>query len=152
MESTQTRANAPVRPSDEDRLKRALRLAASQASAMTGGGAALVYTRASDDPTTGRLRAAAGFLSTDEVRQVAGGLHSIVGDVLANGEAQTGDRLVDLGERGAAGTLALPMAARNETHGVLVVASATALIQVIGSVRLATNSGTCDRPFSPKKT
>ena len=50
----------------EDRLNRALRITASQASSLTGGGAALLYTHAEGDPTTGRLRAAAGFKSADE--------------------------------------------------------------------------------------
>jgi signal transduction histidine kinase len=127
MDTTQSSPRAAEIPTDEDRLGRALRLVASQASAITRGGAALVYTRASADSATGRLRAAAGFRSTDEARQVTSGLHSIVGDAFASAEPQTGDPLPALDERGAGGTLALPMISRDQTLGVLVVASENAL-------------------------
>ena len=39
----------------EDRLNRALRICASQASSLTGGGAALLYTRQPGDSLSGRL-------------------------------------------------------------------------------------------------
>ena len=121
MESTKQPSPATDGPSDEDRLGRALRLVASQASSLVGGGAALVYGRAATDSATGRLRAAAGFRSTDEAREVTSGLHSTVGDALASGESQTSPPISILEARGAGGTLALPMTARGQTLGVLVV-------------------------------
>jgi signal transduction histidine kinase len=122
MTTTQSPSGYPDPRIEQDRLPHALRLAASQASALAGG-AALVYTRASDEAPTGRLRAAAGFRSTEEAREVARGLHALVGDVLAGGEPRSEDALPALQERGQAGTLALPMAVRGTTHGVLVVAT-----------------------------
>ena len=71
----------PTGTSDE-RLTHALRITASQAAGLIGGGASLVYTHAEGDASSGRLRAAAGFASAEEARATAaaidGFVHAIV--------------------------------------------------------------------------
>ena len=70
-------STSPTAAADE-RLTRALRITASQAVGLIGGGASLVYTHAEGDATSGRLRAAAGFASADEARATAAALESFV--------------------------------------------------------------------------
>ncbi|MCA9504344.1 MAG: GAF domain-containing sensor histidine kinase [Myxococcota bacterium] len=115
-------------PAEDERLNRALRLTASQASSLSGGGAALVYTRFEDDPLTGRLRAAAGFRTADEARLRASELSEIVARVLQSGQSETAPPIT---EREAsepdAGALVLPCVARDEIIGALVVSPRTAL-------------------------
>jgi signal transduction histidine kinase len=113
---------------DEDRLNRALRISASQASSLVGGGAALVYTHTEGDPTTGHLRAAAGFKSADEARQTANALNPLVVSAIDSAEAQTSSAAGPLAERLADATChALPLMARERSVGVLLFVSATPL-------------------------
>jgi signal transduction histidine kinase len=109
---------------DDDRLNLALRLAASQASSLVGGGAALLYSASPDGFGPARLRAAAGFRSAEEARQISAGLAEIVNQALSTGEAASAAPLSVLGERAAGGTLVVPMASRNQTRGALVVTHA----------------------------
>jgi signal transduction histidine kinase len=109
------------RPRGEDRLQRAFGLVASQASTVTRGGAALLYTREQHTGSKGRLRAAAGFRSTDEARTVANAVQSLVAQVLESGETETCEAVPVLAERGAAGVFAQPMVERGEVLGVLLV-------------------------------
>ena len=106
----------------EDQLNRALRITASQASGLCSGGAVLLYSRIDSDPETGRLRAAAGFRSADEARQMAASLEGLVHDAIDTGERQndgaTGSG-ADAGTGGAA--IAIPLTARNRVVGALLV-------------------------------
>lgn len=107
----------------EDQLNRALRITASQASGLCGGGAVLIYSHIDSDPATGRLRAAAGFRSADEARQMAAHVERLVHDAIEVGEAQRGEAIGPIAERGNDGTaLALPLIARTEVVGALLIA------------------------------
>ena len=77
-------------PTSEDELNRALRITASQTSALCNGGAVLLYSHIDSDPETGRLRAAAGFGSADEARQMAADCEKLVRDAINTGETQRG--------------------------------------------------------------
>ena len=115
----------PTKSAAEERLNRALRLSASQASSLAGGGAVLVYTHVEGDPTTGRLRAAAGYKSADEARQTASSLQSLVAATIDSAEAQTSAVSGPLAERLAGASChALPLMARDRSVGVLVLVSA----------------------------
>jgi signal transduction histidine kinase len=115
-------------PTDEDRLNRALRISASQASSLAGGGAALLYTHAVGDPTTGRLRAAAGFKSADEARQTATALDALVVAAIDSAEPQTSRVEGPLSERLIEATChALPLMTRGRSVGVLLLATSTPL-------------------------
>ena len=118
---------SPTQDSDE-RMNRALRLTASQASHLCGQGAALVYTHAEGDPTTGRLRAAAGFKSADEARQTAATLGDLVRTTIDTTEPQTAPVTGPLAERLVGASFhALPLIARKRSVGVLVVGPASDL-------------------------
>jgi signal transduction histidine kinase len=109
-------------PASEDQLNRSLRITASQASGLCGGGAVLLYSRIDPDPATERLRAAAGFRSADEARQVAAHLAELVRDAIDAGETQRGDATGPIADRGNGGTaLAIPLMARNRVVGALLV-------------------------------
>jgi signal transduction histidine kinase len=132
-------------PTDEDRLNRALRISASQASSLAGGGAALFYTHAVGDPTTARLRAAAGFKSADEARQTATALNALVVAAIDSDEPQTSSVEGPLSERLIEATChALPLMARGRSVGVLLLATATQLSteanKAIGALIWATAS------------
>jgi signal transduction histidine kinase len=105
-------------PSDEDQLNRSLRIAASQVSGLSGGAGVLIYSNLDTDPPTGRLRAAAGFSSADDARQMAASLEKLIQDARDSEEVQNGS------ERP---TLAIPLIARNRVVGVLVVSANTAI-------------------------
>ena len=111
----------PTGISDE-RLTRALRITASQAAGLIGGGASLVYTHTEGDPTSGRLRAAAGFASADEARRTATSLEEFVRTIADAAEPQTAPVVAPLAERlpGAA-MWGLPFIARDGCVGALVV-------------------------------
>jgi signal transduction histidine kinase len=110
-------------PATEDQLNDALRIIASQASSLCGGGAVLLYSHIDSDPATGRLRAAAGFRSADEARQMGAHLENLVSDAIDAGETQRGQPSAAVAERGNDGTaLAIPMMARDRVVGALVVA------------------------------
>jgi signal transduction histidine kinase len=106
----------------EDQLNRALRITASQASGLCSGGAVLLYSHIDSDPATGRLRAAAGFRSADEARQMAASLEGLVHDAIDTGERQKGGATgssADAGSDNAA--IAFPLTARNRVVGALLV-------------------------------
>ena len=73
----------------DDRLNRALRICASQASSLTGGGAALLYTHQPGHSLSGRLRAAAGFRSADEARESSAAFEALVTSAIDTAEAQS---------------------------------------------------------------
>lgn len=116
------RASAPAPPA-EDRLQLALRLAAGQASSLVGGGPSLLFTK--NGSTAGapalKLRAAAAFQSPEQARQAAIDLDAIAREIVSGGEAHQGPSPDSLGERAAAGMLALPLQVRDRLHGVLIV-------------------------------
>ena len=112
----------------DDRLNRALRVTASQASSLSSGGAALVYTHVEGDPTTGRLRAAAGFKSADEARQTAATLEEIVRAAIDTAEPQSAAVAGPLATRlQNASCHVLPLIARRRSVGVLVIVATTVL-------------------------
>jgi len=118
---------SPTQDSDE-RMNRALRLTASQASHLCGQGAALVYTHLEGDSTTGRLRAAAGFRSADEARQTAAKLGDLVRMTIDTAEPQSAPVTGPLAERLVGAKFhALPLIARKRSVGVLILAPATEL-------------------------
>jgi signal transduction histidine kinase len=110
-------------PANEDQLNRALRIAASQASGLCRGGAILLYSHIGSDPATGRLRAAAGFRSADEARQMAVHLERLVHDAIDSGETQRGETTGPIADRGNDETaLAIPLMARSQVVGALLLA------------------------------
>ena len=112
----------PSRGSDEGaRSTRALRSTAHRAVSLVGGGLALLYTKEAGHPASARLRAAAGFPSPDEARQASSELLSLVRAVLDEGRVRSGEPLAS--NEATGGVLALPMNAREEVLGVLVVAT-----------------------------
>jgi signal transduction histidine kinase len=115
-------------PANEDQLNRALRIAASQASGLCSGGAILLYSHIGSDPATGRLRAAAGFRSADEARQMAAHLERLVHDAIDSGETQRGETTGPIADRGNDETaLAIPLMARSQVVGALLLAPIAAL-------------------------
>jgi len=106
-------------PSLEDQLNRALRIVASQASGLCAGGPALIYSHVDTDAANGRLRAASGFRSADEARQLAAQLDATVRDAIESGDEQTSAASVGGGEATA---LTIPMRARGGVVGALVIA------------------------------
>lgn len=110
-------------PASEEQLNRALRIMASQASGLCGGGAVLLYSHLDSDLATARLRAAAGFRSADEARRMARHLDRLVRDAIDAGETQRGEAIGPISDRGNDGTaLAIPLTARDRVVGVLLVA------------------------------
>ena len=104
-------------PAAEDQLNRALRITASQASRLASGGAALLYSHVGQDPANGRLRAAAGFHSADDARELATRLEQLVRATIDAGEMQTGE---SVGSDHA--TIGIPLIARDCVVGALVLA------------------------------
>jgi signal transduction histidine kinase len=107
-------------PAGEDQLNRALRITASQASGVCNGGAVLLYSHIDSDPATGRLRAAAGFRSADDARQMAAHFEELVRDAIQVGETQ-------IGGANDATAIAIPMMARDRIVGALFVAPTSPL-------------------------
>ena len=104
------------------RLTRALRITASQAAGLIGGGASLVYTHNEGDTTSGRLRAAAGFATADEARATSTAVESFVRAIVDSAEPQTAPVASPLAERMADATMyGLPLVAREGCVGALVV-------------------------------
>lgn len=106
-------------PKIENPLNHALRMAASQASANSGTSAVLLYSHVDADPESGRLRAAAGFRSAEDARQLAASLESIVHDAIDS--AQTCQHRTDDGKEATA----FPLMARGRVVGVLAISSTT---------------------------
>ena len=118
---------------EEDRLNHALRISASQASSLTGGGGALLYTHLEGDPMTGRLRAAAGFTSMDEARQTAAGLVAIIRSTIDTAQPQTEALTGPLAARiPGASCHTLPLIARKRSVGVLVIVPTAPLCEEVG--------------------
>ncbi len=118
----QTAQPAPA----DDRLNRALRLTASQASGLVGGGAVLVYSHLLSEPVTGRLRAAAGFRSADEARQTAAGLEQEVRAAIDSATNQSAPTPPPISDRcPGMPTEIRPLVARNQVVGALVFAATT---------------------------
>ncbi len=107
----------------EDELNRALRLTASQASGLSGNGPILLYSHVGTDPENGRLRAAAGFRSVDEARQLAATLEGLVHAVIDTAERQTQTT------EGAKEAVALPLVSRERVVGALVFSPQAPLSQ-----------------------
>ncbi|MCR9097784.1 MAG: HAMP domain-containing histidine kinase [bacterium] len=106
----------------DERTTRALRITASQAAGLIGGGASLVYTHTEGDATSGRLRAAAGFANADEARATAAALESFVHAIVDAAEPQSGPVVAPLSERLPGTTMhGLPLVAREGCVGALVV-------------------------------
>ena len=106
----------------EDRLNRALRICASQASSLTGGGAALLYTHQPGHSLSGRLRAAAGFRSADEARESSAAFEALVTSAIDTAEAQSQAVSGPLAARlSGASVHVIPLLARNRCVGALVV-------------------------------
>jgi signal transduction histidine kinase len=136
METTQNLSN-------EDQLNRALRVTASQASGLCAGGAVLLYSHIDSDPPAGRLRAAAGFRSADDARQLAGHLEGLVRDAIDSGETQRSEAVGPIANRGTDSTaVAIPLMARDRVVGALVVAPTHPLTEetreTIGSLAWST--------------
>lgn len=88
----------------------------------------LLYSHIDSDPASGLLRAAAGFRSADEARQMAADLQALVGDAIDTGETQRGRTPEAIAARGSDGSaLAIPLTARDRVVGVLVAAPAAPL-------------------------
>jgi signal transduction histidine kinase len=117
--------NSTSNPEDEDQLNRALRITASQTSGLCSGGAVLLYSHIGGDPETGRLRAAAGFRSADEARQMAARVEGLVRDAIQAGETQT----ADLNETNGGTALAIPLLARDHVVGAMLVAPTSPVSQ-----------------------
>ena len=109
----------------EDQLTRALRMAASQASAVSGTSAVLLYSHIEADPANGRLRAAAGFRSADDARKLATSLESIVLEAIDS--AQVRETRTSDGRQATA----MPLMARGRVVGVLAICSETVLADEI---------------------
>ncbi len=110
-----------LNPASEDRLTRVLRMAASQASGLSGSSAVLVYSHIDADPAAGRLRAAAGFRAAEDARKLAAEIESKVHEAIDSAEANsmlTHDRSC---------AVAIPLMARGRVVGVLALASSEAL-------------------------
>ena len=106
----------------DDRLSRAMRLVASQASTLCGGAAVLTYTHGPGDPSVGRLRAAAGFRSADEARDSARELSGLVAVTLDQRQAQIAPAPRALSDRlTGANAHAIPLSTRQLCVGALVI-------------------------------
>jgi signal transduction histidine kinase len=109
----------------DDRLSRAMRLVASQASTLCGGAAVLTYTHGPGDPSVGRLRAAAGFRSADEARDSARELSGLVAVTLDQRQAQIAPAPPALSDRlTGANAHAIPLSTRQLCVGALVIVTA----------------------------
>jgi signal transduction histidine kinase len=121
METTPTMTAA-------DRLNRALRITASQAASLAGGGAALLYTNLEGDPTTGRLRAAAGFVSAEEARETSSVVGPLVASAIDTAEPQAAGVQGPLANRlPSASFQVTPLMARGRSVGVLVLVTTGSL-------------------------
>ena len=110
-------------------LTAALRATASRASSATGGCALLFAALPGEDAgeSPARLRAAAGFSSADEARSASQSVMPEVRDTLASPEPRLLGPIAALGPRAAGNATALPLGFEDRTHGVLIVASPTAI-------------------------
>jgi len=104
-------------PAAEEQLNRALRITASQASRLASGGEALLYSHVEPDPEAGRLRAAAGFRSAEDARQMATQYQPLVQAAIEARDTQSGESVHD-----DATALAIPLIARDRVVGVLFLA------------------------------
>ena len=122
MDLNESHGNESVTPSTviENRLNLSLRLAASQASSLVGGGASLLFTvNSADASAPPQLRAAAGFRTPEEARSAANRATSLAQDAIMTGEPQTTSETGS--PEHASATLALPLAVPKQVLGVLVI-------------------------------
>ncbi len=109
-------------PIVEERINRALRITASQASGLAGGAATLIYTKAENEPEAGRLRAAAGFRAAEDARDVANSIEALVASAITTREVQTGPVSGAIAERNNVdAVIAMPLLARGLAVGALIV-------------------------------
>jgi signal transduction histidine kinase len=107
----------------------AMRLSASQASILAGGGPALLFTMDPAQPGTPKLQAAAGFDSPDSARQAAVQLASAARESLTRGSHDSGPAFGALANAPGALALLFPICAREDTLGVLAVSTPAALAE-----------------------
>ena len=110
--------------SSSSQLACALRTAATRLADTVGNGCALVFAALPADlaPDAGtRLRAAAGFAAADLARAAAAAALPIVRETIKTGQRRQCEPLQELGKRGAAGTLVLPLRWNDRMRGVLVI-------------------------------
>ena len=114
---------APAAPSQSgERASLALRLTASQASSLIGGGPSLLFTTSSAESVSKpNLRAAAGLATPDDARRVAAELSEFAQNAMAGTSPVKAGALPSLGAGPQAGTLALPLIQSGRTLGVLIV-------------------------------
>jgi len=115
---------------DTERLNAVLRDAASRAAELAGGGCALIFVKGSDGSAgsaQARLRAAAGFATSDAACAAAAAVIDLVNSTVKSGEAVVADPVAAFECRGADSTRALPLSRDGLSSGVLVVASPASL-------------------------
>jgi len=111
-------------PESLEMLTASLRAAASRAAELAGGGASLLFAfLPGDDRALGapRLRAAAGFASLDDARGSAEALAGAAQQALASTSPTQGPAPTQMGARGQAGVLFLPLHLSDRMHGLLAV-------------------------------
>ena len=115
-------ATGPVAAPTPERLALSMRLAASQASVLVGGGPALLYTADPAAPGTPKLQAAAGFDSPDAARQAGLEVAAAAREVFARcANASALAFGLPANQNPAAQSLLLPIHVRNRVLGVLAV-------------------------------
>ncbi|MEZ4218326.1 MAG: HAMP domain-containing sensor histidine kinase [Myxococcota bacterium] len=117
-------------------LASALRAAATHVADLVGGGCALVFAAVPGDdsreaPT--RLRAAAGFAAADAAKAAAAAALPLVDDAIAGADRRLAAPLPELGRRGAAETIVLPLAWDGRALGALVVGAPHTLTKSVAA-------------------
>jgi len=117
-------------------LAPALRAAATHAAEAVGGGCALVFAALPGDESAEaatRLRAAAGFAAADLAKVAAAAALPLVTEVIGGGERHVGAALPELGKRGSAETIVLPLRFDERTLGAIVVGVPRAIASAEGN-------------------
>ncbi len=123
--------------SSSSQLACALRTAATRLADTVGNGCALVFAALPADlaPDAGtRLRAAAGVAAADRARAAAAAALPLVRETIETGQRRQCEPLQELGKRGAAGTLVLPLRWNDCMRGVLVIGTPRRLSDDAASV------------------
>jgi signal transduction histidine kinase len=118
-------------------LATALRATATRLADTVGNGCALVFAAVpgDDSPDAGtRLRAAAGFAAADVARAAADAAVPIVRETLETGQKRQCEPLPELGKRGGAGTLVLPLRWGDTMRGAVVVGTPSAISDDVASM------------------
>ncbi len=120
-------------PERSQLLTNALRATASRAVELSQGGSALLFAKMPGEVDDGppRLRAAAGFASTDEARQAAVELAGAIGQVMQTRQVRNVETVQTLAPRCAGGLRMLPLSIEGQCHGVLVVGSPVTLPEAV---------------------